>query len=171
MSTFIKNVIIVIAFLIGLIVILYIISDMQNKKTTIPTMPLTMPPTIPPTMLPTMLPTMPPMQTVVIPVQEETNRKVYKKYDEIILPSNISGTDGYIGRDSVCFRKKFGDTEFMSKRPGCMACQVDAEEKYKKYYGTNVISTCLYSNDVNSTDSNIFSKMTCESKCKELKDN
>jgi hypothetical protein len=106
------------------------------------------------------------------PIQPATKQQ-YNKLDEITLPSSISNsTGGYIGRDFVCFRSKLGNEAYVSKNTGCMACQVDKSGKNNNYGGTltNVISTCVYTDDPNNTDPNIWSKQMCISACEKLKD-
>lgn len=100
-------------------------------------------------------------------------KQVYNKLDEITLPSSISAsTGGYIGRDFVCFRSKMGDNSYVTKNNGCMACQVDKSGKNNNYGNTqtNVISTCVYTDDPKNTDPSIWTKQMCESACGKLQD-
>jgi hypothetical protein len=102
--------------------------------------------------------------------QEELpkTKQIYSKYEEINLPSSIGGNNGYIGRDYVCYRKKIGDQSFVSKRTGCMACQVgDNTDKYDDT-GTNVISTCVYSDNVDDNDPDVWTKQMCINKCAKI---
>lgn len=105
------------------------------------------------------------------PVQ--TTKQIYTKLDEITLPSSISAsTGGYIGRDFVCFRGKMGDASYVSKNNGCMACQVDKSGKNNNYgkTQTNVISTCVYTDDPKNTDPSIWTKQMCEASCGKIQD-
>lgn len=91
----------------------------------------------------------------------------YEKLQEVTNPSNLNGTGGYIGRDQICFREKLGDVEFMKKRYGCMACQVDKRTNGEKNYDgtkTNIISTCVYG-DADNSDPSIWTKEQCKSVC------
>ena len=92
----------------------------------------------------------------------------YNKYDEIILPSSVANP--YIGRDHVCFRQKTGDHNFVGKRSGCMACQVDQEGKKYDGTNTNVIATCVYAENSDDYDDSVWTKSKCESRCALLKD-
>lgn len=106
-----------------------------------------------------------------VATEEDTNtprtRQIYKKGDEIVLPSSLSGP--YIGRDQICFRTKLGDTDFMGARSGCMACQVDTRANHKTYDNTktNVMSTCVYGS---SGTPNVFTKEQCVKQCSTVKD-
>lgn len=99
-------------------------------------------------------------------------QQIYKKYDEITKPANISGPLGYIGRDFVCFREKSGDQAYINKRSGCMACQVDNRQNPQKYgqTQTNVISTCVYSDSIDPNDPSVWTKEKCISGCQKLQD-
>lgn len=92
-------------------------------------------------------------------------KQTYKQFDEITLPSSIDGKMGYVGRDFICFRDKISDQQFVSKRNGCMACQVD-NNKVNPITGTNVVSTCVYGDNIN--DPSVWSHAMCESKCSQL---
>jgi len=96
----------------------------------------------------------------------------YKKYQQITNPSSISEPDGYIGRDKVCYRNKIGDSDFVKRRFGCMACQVDNDTTKKHNYDgtrTNVISTCVYS-DKADLENGIWDENMCREQCGKLKD-
>jgi hypothetical protein len=103
------------------------------------------------------------------PVDYQTKQK-YNKYEEILLPSSLTP---YISRDFVAYREN-NNKDYISKRPGCMACQVDTSDKWQeKNYDntmTNIIATCAYSMDPNNKDSNIWDKERCKSECAKLKD-
>jgi hypothetical protein len=111
-------------------------------------------------------------QQNVNPILPET-KQTYKKYDEITLPSSLSPTTGgYIGRDYICFRNKLGDTSYVSKNSGCMACQVDNSGKNNNYSNTqtNVVATCVYTTDPNNTDPSVWTKQMCINSCAKLTD-
>jgi hypothetical protein len=95
-------------------------------------------------------------------------RNVYNKFDEIILPSS---TTPYIGRDFVCFKEKYTDADYVSKRDGCMACSVDTADDWKtknyKNTATNVMTTCLYSTG-GSSDPSVWNKQQCVDECSKL---
>ncbi len=96
----------------------------------------------------------------------------YKKYQKITNPSSIGDPAGYIGRDYVCYRNKVGDIDFVKKRFGCMACQVDNDNTKKHNYdgtGTNVISTCVYA-DKADLEHGIWDEKMCKEQCEKLKD-
>jgi hypothetical protein len=99
-------------------------------------------------------------------------KRIYEKYEDIKLPSSISAeTGGYISPHQICFRKRMNDTEFVSKRPGCMACQVDKRPNGNKNYDgtqTNIAVTCPYSLD--DSDPNIFNKAKCTALCSTIND-
>jgi hypothetical protein len=97
-------------------------------------------------------------------------KQYYLKGEEITLPSSVSQPTGYIGRDNVCFRSKLGDIPFMNKREKCMACQVDNRTKWQTYDGTNtnIISTCLYSDNPNEHDPSLWTKAHCQAECNKL---
>lgn len=101
----------------------------------------------------------------------DSPQQIYKKYDEIIKPSSTK-PNSYIGRDYVCFREKLGDQTFMSKRTGCMACQVDSRKIPEKYGGTetNVIASCVYNENTDPNDKSVWTKNMCLSECAKLKD-
>ena len=106
------------------------------------------------------------------PILPET-KQMYKKYDEITLPSSLSPTTGgYIGRDYVCFRDKLGDVSYVSKNSGCMACQVDNSGKNNNYSNTHtsVVATCVYTTDPNNTDPSVWTKQMCTNSCAKLTD-
>lgn len=106
--------------------------------------------------------------------QEESNiatKQIYEKGDEVTLPSSLSQPDGYISRDMVCFRNKLGNIDYMKKRAGCMACQVDSRADKKMYNGTNtnIISSCVYSKD-KPDDPSVWTKDQCVAMCAKVKD-
>lgn len=108
--------------------------------------------------------------TEVLPeVMPQETQQIYAKYDEIIHPSSLSGISGYISRDQICFRNKMGDLDYMKKRAGCMACQVD-NTKDKKYFNTNVITTCLYSPEPDTNDKSVYNRQQCIDRCIMLQD-
>ena len=95
-------------------------------------------------------------------ITTETN---YKKYDEIVLPSSISGTSGYIGRDYICYKNKANDIDFISKRPKCMVCQTDPNNNNYDNTNTNIISTCVYTDNIQNNDPMVWNKNMCINKC------
>ena len=142
----VKNFVLVVVILVGLLLICRFIANLSEKKLEfIDNCP---------------------------PNQPTATQQIYNKYDEITKPSSNGKPNGYIGRDFVCFRGKDGDHTFMSKRTGCMACQVDSRQNSEKYEGTqtNVISTCVYSDDLDPNDQSVWTKDMCRSKCEKIKD-
>ncbi len=121
------------------------------------------------------LPTLPILSagSLVASITQNT-KSVYKKNDDITLPSSLSKPDGYIGRDYVCYRGKLCDQFFVSQRPGCMACQVDSRNNGSNKYagtGTNVMTTCVYGSDAdNMTNPNIWTKQMCINSCANMQD-
>lgn len=106
-------------------------------------------------------------------IVELTTKQIYDKLEEITLPSSISSsTGGYVGRDFVCFRSKMGDESYVSKNTGCIACQVDKSGKNNNYGNTktNVISTCVYTDDPTNKDPSIWTKHQCVASCEKLQD-
>ena len=88
-----------------------------------------------------------------------------------MLPSSI---DPYISRDFVAYKNLVGDSNFVSKRPGAMACKVDKTNdwRFQNYDGTmtNIISSCVYTlNDI-SDDPEIWTKKQCETVCGKIND-
>lgn len=102
--------------------------------------------------------------TVPQTIQPNMTKQTYKKFDEIKLPSSVGGKTGYIGRDFICFRDKISDQDFVSKRTGCMACQVD--NKIHPKTETNITATCVYGE--NTTDPSVWTRAMCESECSKL---
>jgi len=108
-----------------------------------------------------------------LPIQEHKNmetKQIYSKYEEINYPSSLTEPNGYISRDQICFRNKMGDFDFMRKRSGCMACQVDTTQNNKNYLNTNVITTCLYSDIKNENDKSVYIKQECLDRCAMMQD-
>lgn len=102
--------------------------------------------------------------------KEEEFKRMYNKLDEITKPSNLTGERGYIGRDQICYRSKLGDTEFMKKRPYCMACQVDIRKGGNVDYDgtyTNVMKTCLYADNHDPNDPTVWTKDKCTVTCRD----
>jgi hypothetical protein len=93
-------------------------------------------------------------------------QSIYNKGDEITLPSSNDLPTGYIGRDYVCFRQKEGNHNFVKKRTGCMACQVDKSGN-KNYNGTNtnVVATCVYAKVADPTDKDVWTRDQCVTAC------
>ncbi len=114
------------------------------------------------------------------PLTEENNKQIfmgektkqtYKKFEEITLPSSISYPNGYIGRDYICYRKKIGDQDFVSKRGGCMACQINNKDIDKTgNTHTNVVSSCVYSDKLDPNDMSIWTKEMCIDQCTKMPD-
>jgi len=138
-----KNFLLVVAIIIGLLLIIHIFTKNSNTNFEFANN-LTTP-------------------QVTSPSVTQT-KQTYKQFDEIKLPSSIGGEAGYIGRDFICFRDKISDQDFVSKRNGCMACQVD--NKIHAKTGTNIIATCVYGE--NSTDPSVWTHAMCESECSKL---
>lgn len=108
------------------------------------------------------------------PDERITTKNTYNKFDEIDLPSSVDLPNGYIGRDYICFRNKIGDQNFVNKRSGCMACQVDSRQNGNKNYqgtNTNVIATCVYSNHTDPNDPDLWTKKMCIDFCSKQKYN
>lgn len=106
-----------------------------------------------------------------IPVVKEMTKQMYNKFEEIILPSSIGSPNGYIGRDFVCYRKKIGDQDFVSKRGGCIACQVNNKNIDKAgNTNTNVVSTCVYSDKLDPSDPSVWTKQMCIDQCAKITD-
>jgi len=106
-------------------------------------------------------------------LQTSATKQIYNKYDEIILPSSIGGASGYVGRDYVCFRNKIGDQPYVSKRTGCMACQIDTTGGGTKTYAgtnTNIISTCSYADKSDPSDLSLWTKDVCMVQCGKIPD-
>lgn len=102
--------------------------------------------------------------------KEDEIKRIYNKLDEITKPSNLTGERGYIGRDQICYRSKLGDTEFMKKRPYCMACQVDIRKGGNVDYDgtyTNVMKTCLYADNHDPNDPTVWTKDKCIVTCRD----
>jgi hypothetical protein len=119
-------------------------------------------------------PMCPTCQTNLCPdiIKENTTQRNYNKLDEITKPSNLTGDRGYIGKDQICYRSKLGDLDYMKKRPYCMACQVDKRKDGNVDYDgtyTNIMKTCLYADNYDPNDSNIWTKDKCLITCKDGK--
>jgi len=136
---------------------------------------------MPPVMQPAMQPTPPTPPMITSNVSAETSvthsttldrqtKQKYEKYDEILLPSSWSP---YISRDYVAYREN-NNKDYISKRGGCMACQVDMTYKWeeKNYDGTksNIIATCAYTLDPKNKDRTIWDRNKCMSECGKLHD-
>ena len=95
-----------------------------------------------------------------------TEKEIYKKNEEINLPSKSKDSN------YICYRNKLNDDDFTSKRSGCMACQVDSriDGEFYSNTGTNVISTCVYSDELDPNDPSVWTKQQCIDTCAELKD-
>ena len=134
------------------------------------TAPSSVPSTMPST-APSSVPSTVPVG-VELPISRET-RTVYSKYDEILLPSSVSGMpDGYIGRDYICYRGRAEDRNFMAKRGGCMACQINKNNSKDNITKTNIFTTCVYGTDEDhAKDPTVNTKQMCLNKCKDLEDN
>jgi hypothetical protein len=159
-----KSIYLFIGTLVGLLFIIYVIMQPNFKSNTSQHLK-NMPPIV----------HVPSKQYSAPPPKQESvapTKQIYKKYDEIVKPSSISGNTGYIGRDYVCFRDKLGDQQFVSKRNGCMACQVDNRLDSDKYVGTNtnVISSCVYTETDDHTDPAVWTYKMCKSECAKAKD-
>ena len=89
----------------------------------------------------------------------------YKKYDEITLPSSVDGKSGYIGRDYICYKNKANNIDFMSSRPNCMVCQTDPTNNNYGNTNTNIISTCVYSDNIKNNEPMVWNKNMCINKC------
>ena len=97
-------------------------------------------------------------------------KSIYSKGDEISLPSSLSGDMGYIGRDYVCYRGLANDNNFMARRNGCVACQVDLSDNINRT-GTNVIATCVYGSDKeNKLNRLIWTRQMCNDQCASMPD-
>jgi hypothetical protein len=98
-------------------------------------------------------------------------KTVYNKYEDINGPSSYdSATGGYISAQDVCFLHKSGERSYTSKRPKCMACQVDLTNNGKTKHNntnTNIIKSCPYSFDGSN---NTNTKDKCIEICKKYKD-
>lgn len=98
---------------------------------------------------------------------DSKTKTVYNKLEEVNLPSNLTGEDGYIGRDQICYRYKVTDRNFVNKRYGCMACQIDKRNGQNNYNNTktNIIATCVYSDKEDPNDNSVWTKEKCISVC------
>ena len=98
-------------------------------------------------------------------------KTIYKKYEDINKPSSYdSETGGYISEHDVCFLHKSGERDYTSKRPKCMACQVDSSNNGKTKHNntnTNIIKSCPYSFDGSN---NTNTKDKCIEICGKYKD-
>jgi hypothetical protein len=92
-------------------------------------------------------------------------KQIYKKYDEITLPSSVDGKSGYIGRDYICYKNKANNIDFMSSRPNCMVCQTDPTNNNYGNTNTNIISTCVYSDNIKNNEPMVWNKNMCINKC------
>jgi len=142
-----KNFALVVVIIVGLLLIIHIFTKNSNNNFEFANN-LTTPQITPPNVTQT----------------QQTTKQTYKQFDEVKLPSSIGGEAGYIGRDFICFRDKISDQDFVSKRNGCMACQVDNKMHAKT--GTNITATCVYGE--NSTDPSVWTRAMCESECSKL---
>lgn len=105
-------------------------------------------------------------QVQVLKQLENNTKQIYKKGDEVYLPSSITGEFGYIGRDRICFKNKIGDQEYVSKRSGCMVCDIDSTNNINNITGTNILSTCVYGTDSEEiANGTLLSRIGCELKC------
>lgn len=112
------------------------------------------------------------------PVSEEeykcmygTTKQKYQKYEDILLPSSLNP---YIGRDFVAYKGKYFDKNYVSKRPGAIACQVDNSINWQSQNydasQTNIISSCAYTLDNTSNDPYVWTKSQCVNQCSNLAD-
>ena len=166
----IKNISLIIIAIVGILLLAYLLlftvpSYMSTEHLTNVTSNVT--PNTTPNATPNATPNVTPLTH-----QEETPKReiqtTYNKYDEITKPSSVSQPYGYIGRDFVCFRNKMKDHNFMKKRSGCMACQVDqSENKHHNYHGTNtnVIATCVYADQKDPNDPDVWTYEECKQRC------
>ena len=162
-------------------------STMSASGTTVTPTPVA-PTLVAPTLVaPTLVAPVVPIHVAELPVANKTNISfpvhditgtchvpvtTYEKYQKITNPASISEPTGYIGRDQVCYRNKNGDFDFVKRRYGCMACQVDHDKNKKHSYdrtGTNVISTCVYA-DKADLEHGIWDEKMCKEQCEKLKD-
>jgi hypothetical protein len=105
-------------------------------------------------------------------IKEDNIKRNYNKLDEITKPSNLMGEKGYIGKDQICYRSKLGDIDYMKKRPYCMACQVDKRKDGNMDYDgtyTNIMKTCLYTDNHDPNDSTVWTKDKCIITCRDGK--
>jgi hypothetical protein len=187
----VKNLVIVIVVIVALLLISYFISRLLQKnfefadnldlgkkdiqgdlkfdsiQSTNTTAKLEMSPSVPPAVpVPVPTPVHDITGTCYVPVT------TYEKYQKITNPASVSEPAGYIGRDQVCYRNKIGDFDFVKRRFGCMACQVDRDKNKKHNYdgtGTNVISTCVYADNAD-LEHGIWDEKMCKDQCEKLKD-
>jgi hypothetical protein len=98
-------------------------------------------------------------------------KQFYKKNEDILLPSSV---DPYIGRDRVAYKDLYTDQNFVTSRPGSLACQVDLTPNWanKNYNGTftNIISTCAYTLKDSSNDPTIWTRTQCMNACQKITD-
>jgi hypothetical protein len=98
-------------------------------------------------------------------------KNIYKKYEEIILPSSLKqSTGGYIPAHFVRYREKSNNINYIKKRPHCMACQVDNRQNKNSNYDntmTNISVTCPYSDE---NIKGVFTKEDCIQRCSEIND-
>lgn len=105
-------------------------------------------------------------------IKPKITKQFYQKYDLVNHPSSY---DPYIGRDYIAYRNLNCDRNYVSKRPGCMACQVDLRKDVDHNYDgtkTNIISTCLYdyNNKENNGNGDIWDYERCKKECSLLSD-
>ena len=105
------------------------------------------------------------------PILKNPTKTIYNKYETIDIPSSYKdATGGYISAHDVCFLHKAGEREYTSKRPKCMACQVDLSNNGKNKHNntnTNIIKSCPYSFDGSN---NTNTKEKCIELCKKYED-
>lgn len=95
-------------------------------------------------------------------------KTIYKKEEPVYYPASL-GVDGYMSRDVVCYRERAGDVQFISKRPGCMACTVNDDGSINKKTETNIKTTCVYGSDADALlDASIWSEQKCITECNKI---
>ena len=90
-------------------------------------------------------------------------KTIYKQGEPIYYPASL-GSDGYMSRDYICYKDKANDINYISKRPGCMACLVDAEDKIDPVTKTNIKAVCLHGPDL-IINNKLWNENTCITEC------